>query len=260
MLQSYAIFVFQLLAHLALLFGLFTFNPIDFFLLFSFYFLFTAIGSDATYHRLLAHDSYTPPKWFYILGNLFGVLGGVGSGIAWVANHRAHHRYADTEKDPHSPLYKSFLEVVYLSMFAKVKIGYAGKLLKDKSQIFFHRFYWPIHLTYFVLLLTIYPQGIISMYLGPAALTWTVSGFINYFCHGAGYRVENSKDKSTNNLIIGLISFGEGYHNYHHANPKDYRFGYQKFEFDLVARIIEWVDPMSTKISLNKSAGAEAFK
>ncbi len=238
---SLILFIFQVIAHLSLVYFAFHFMWVDLLIIFVFYFLFTGIGSDMTFHRLLAHNSYKAPVWFYWLGNLFGTLGGVGSGIAWVANHRAHHRYVDTESDPHSPHHKGIFRVQFLSMFEPVNIKFAVRLLKDETLVFFHKYYWIIHAVYFLLLFTFYPRGIVSCYLAPAALTWSMSSFINNFCHLFGYRVANTEDKSTNNFLIGILSFGEGWHNYHHANPSDSRCGHKKWELDPVARMIEWV-------------------
>ena len=241
MVQSTLIFLFQIVAHAALIYLAFHLSWLNFLITILFYFLFTAIGSDATFHRLLAHKSFKAPRWFFLLGNVLGTLGGVGSSIAWVANHRAHHRFVDTAQDPHSPHHKGFLRVQFFSMFETVNIKYAIRLLKDDTLVFFHKYYWAIHLTYFLALLAFYPDGIVTMYLAPAALNWTMSAFINNICHLFGYRVQETQDKSTNNFIIGILSFGEGWHNYHHAFPNDYRCGHGRSEPDLVAWIIEMV-------------------
>ena len=241
MIHGLLIFLFQTIAHFALIYAVINLTWMNFFLIFLFYFLFTAIGSDATYHRLLAHNSFKAPKWFFFIGNIFGTLGGVGSGIAWVANHRAHHQHVDTPLDPHSPHHKGIFKVQFLSMFEEVKVKYAMRLLTDKALVFFHKFYWAIHAVYALLLFVFYKEGLVTMYLAPAALNWSMSAAINNFCHLFGYRVADTPDQSTNNTIIGILSFGEGWHNYHHAHPTDYRCGHQKWELDPVARIIEWV-------------------
>jgi stearoyl-CoA desaturase (delta-9 desaturase) len=64
-----------------------------------------SIGASATFHRLLSHRSYKAPAWWEYVGTVIGTLGGVGSSIAWVAIHREHHRFVDTERDPHSPMH-----------------------------------------------------------------------------------------------------------------------------------------------------------
>ncbi len=244
-LQGLFLFVFQAVAHGSLFYFVINlsrqFDGKDLALTFLTYFLFTGVGSDATYHRLLAHNSFKSPMWFNIIGHIFGTLGGVGSGIAWVANHRAHHRYVDTPQDPHSPHHKGWFWVQFLSMFEEVKIKFAARMLKDPIAVFFHKYYWGIHALYFLTLLTLYPKGIFTLYLVPAAMNWIMSAFINNICHLYGYRVAETADRSYNNFIIGLLSFGEGWHNYHHSHPSDYRCGHGKWEFDPVARMIEWV-------------------
>lgn len=77
------------------------------------------------------------------------------------------------------------------------------------------------------------------MYLAPAALNWLFSGLVNNIAHTFGYVVRNSNNMSKNNIYIGILSMGEGWHNHHHNEPNDYRFGHRKWEFDPAARCIE---------------------
>lgn len=236
------IFVLQIFSYLGLgcvfLYG----ELFDFVLTLIGYFIVKCVGNAMTYHRLVSHKSYIAPRWFYILGNLFGTLGGQGSAIAWCANHLQHHRFSDQEQDPHSPQHKGFLWVQFLSMTSSVNLRYTAPFLKDKTLLWFHKFYWYIHLVYISIILLIYPFGIFSLYLAPIALNWIFSGLINNCTHMFGYKNFQTKDNSGNILLLGYLTFGEGWHNNHHADPRNARHGYKWWEFDLAHFLIRLIE------------------
>lgn len=105
------------------------------------YFLTGAIGMSGTYHRLLSHKSYNPPKWWEYFGSICGTIGGTGSTLSWVATHREHHRFTETERDPHSPYHHNVWWVQFFSMFHKVNLKYAPDLLRSKFHIAIHTHY-----------------------------------------------------------------------------------------------------------------------
>ncbi len=239
MLQSILLFLFQFAAHCGLIYFLFHFSLTGLFLVTLFYFLFAAIGSSAFFHRLLSHKSYVAPSWFFIFGMICGTLGGIGSGLTWVSIHRLHHLYTDQPNDPHSPKHRGFFYVQFLSMFAQPKLKNVTDIARNKIVIFFHIYYWPIHIFYLSILFVFFQEYIVEMYLAPAALNWLFSGLVNNIAHTFGYVVRNSNNMRKNNIYIGILSMGEGWHNHHHNEPNDYRFGHRKWEFDPAARCIE---------------------
>ena len=97
------LFLFQVLTHLSVVSMIFYGSAVHYLLAIVVFFFTGSMGMSGTYHRLLSHKSYTCPKWWEYFGTLMGVIGGTGSSIAWCAVHREHHRFTDTEKDPHSP-------------------------------------------------------------------------------------------------------------------------------------------------------------
>jgi stearoyl-CoA desaturase (delta-9 desaturase) len=91
----------------------------------------------------------------------------------------------------------------------------------------------------------VYPFGVVSLYLAPIALNWIVSGLINNLTHITGYRNFDTKDNSGNMLTLGYISFGEGWHNNHHADPKNPRYGYKWWELDFSHFLIKLIQVKS---------------
>ena len=100
------------------------------------YFMNGCLGMIMGYHRLLTHRSFQCPVWFERFITLCATIGLTGPAIDWVAIHKAHHRFADTEKDPHSPDHMGIFRVHFLTMFARVDIKYAGRLLRDRFLLF----------------------------------------------------------------------------------------------------------------------------
>jgi fatty-acid desaturase len=235
------LFVFQIITHASvipmIIYGVWYHWLIAFFV----YFLTGSIGMSGTYHRLLSHKSYQAPKWWEYFGTLLATIGGTGSSIAWCAVHREHHRYTDTDKDPHSPHHQGFLKVQFLSMFYDVNIRYVPDLLRSRFHHNMHKFYWIIHLSWATVLYLLDPFAVIYAYLVPSVILWHAGSSINTFSHIVGWQDYKTKDTSTNHPVLGILMWGEGWHNNHHAFPADYRFGRKWWQIDITRYIIEGV-------------------
>lgn len=170
-----------------------------------------------TYHRLLSHKSWSPPKWIEYLFTLFATIGLTGSAISWVAIHREHHAHTDTEDDPHSPAHKGFIYAHWLSMFSPVNIKYARHLLRDKFYSWQHKYYYEINLSYALILFAIDPFALVYAWLVPAMILWNAGSSIVSLSHRNG--------QVHSDLILALLVWGEGYHIRHHDKPNDVRFG-----------------------------------
>ena len=236
---------FHILTHLSIIPMVYFATLNQWVVAFIMYFLFGCWGVAITYHRLISHKSFISPQWFKIIGLILGSLGGVGSTIEWVTTHRDHHRHSDTEKDPHTPLggLKRFLQMQFFPMLVSSTPRYVPDLLRDKMHLNLHKFYWAIHFTYAIILYFIDPFAIVYAYLVPSLILWHVMSSLGTFAHtpSAGTRPIETKDKSTNLWFLGWFAFGEGWHNNHHAEASNYKFGRAKHEVDLAARIIEIV-------------------
>lgn len=243
--DSFLLFFAQLIAHLSIIPLIMYGQWYHYLMAFFVYFVTGCLGMTMTFHRLLSHKSYNSPKWFYYLGTLCGFYGLTGSPIAWAAVHREHHRYTDKELDPHSPLHKSFVSIQWLSMFETAKIRYVPDLLRDKFQVFLHKNYFYIHACIAIILFLIDPFMLVYLYLVPAAILWNAGSFINTLTHMFGYRNHDTKDSSTNLFLLGLLMWGEGWHNNHHASPANHYFGEKWWEIDIGGILIERLDPVS---------------
>ena len=204
------------------------------------YFLNGCIGMTMTYHKLLSHNSWPAPTWFRYFGTFCATIGLTGSALPWVAIHREHHRYTDTEKDPHSPHHIGWFRAHYLSMFSKVNIKYVSDLLRDPLMRFQHKYYFVINIAYGVILYLIDPMAVVYAWLVPAAILWNAGSSIVTFSHMYGYKNNQlSKNQSKNNLLLSYLVWGEGLHDNHHARPLDPNFGSNKwYEFDISYALI----------------------
>ena len=214
------------------------------------YFMFACWGISLTYHRLIAHKSYEAPTWFKVGGMIFGSLGAVGSTIQWTALHRDHHKHTDGSNDPHNPAggFIRFLQVQFLAMLAPSSPKYVTDLLRDPLHQKFHTYYWIIHLVYATILFSIDPFAIVYAYLFPALLLWHIMTAISTFSHFPKFGKQPfvTNDKSTNIWIIGLLAFGEGWHNNHHKYPNSPKFGGNSWwEFDFSYRVIKLIQKKS---------------
>lgn len=243
--DSWLLFGMQALAHLAFVYLVFNGTPGDWLICFAVYFVTGCFGITMTYHRLLSHKAWNAPNWWYYFGSLCGAYGLVGSPLAWVSTHRAHHRDSDGPTDPHSPIQKPWWRVQWFSMFDAVGLRYGLDLLRNHFQMTLHKQYFMLHATVIVAFLLINPALLIPAYLAPAALLWNAGSCINTINHKYGYRNYETKDNSQCNLILGFFVFGEGWHNNHHAFPASASFQSKWWEFDLGYWFVKKVEYVS---------------
>lgn len=221
----------QIIAHSALIYMLFYGNFYWWLVTIFVYFLNGCLGMTMTYHRLLSHKSWTAPKSIKYLFSFFAGIGLTGSAISWVSIHRQHHRFTDTEKDPHSPLYKSWFYCHFLSMFSEVNLRYVSDLLKERFYLLQHKYYFEISLFWGILMILIFQDvnALIYAWLAPAAILWNGGSFIVSISHREG--------TTFNDKLLAFFVWGEGYHKNHHNDPKSYKFG----KYDLAGVIIEFI-------------------
>jgi stearoyl-CoA desaturase (delta-9 desaturase) len=205
------------------------------------------------YHRCLTHGSfktYRPVRWLLAF---LGGLSGEGSALTWVANHRKHHFFSDKEGDPHSPrdgrLWSHMLW--FMPNFGRrwhkeLVAKYAPDILKDKVMVVMHYLFLPSHLITGVVLFLV---GFFGTGIGLGGWWWGVSlvlwglgvrmvyvmhvtWMINSVTHMWGYRNYETTDDSRNLWWVGLLAFGEGWHNNHHAYQRVASQGHRWWEID----------------------------
>ena len=238
MLNARSLFISQMIAHMAFVYLVFQGELIHWLITILVYFFNGCIGMTMTYHRLLSHRAWSPPKWIEYFGALCATIGLTGSAISWVAIHRKHHRFTDTEKDPHSPSFKGFIYCHWFSMFEPVEIKYVTDLMKEKFYRFQHKNYLSICAIYAMCVGLIDPFAIIYAFLAPACLLWNAGSSIVTMAHMFGKNDHNIKSKAGNNWLLGLLVWGEGWHNNHHYRANSPYFFNKAWQVDIGGYLI----------------------
>lgn len=196
------------------------------------------IGIGAGYHRLFSHNSYKTNRFYKILMLVLGTASGQGSCINWAAIHKGlHHRYTDTENDPHSPN-KGFWHSYFLWMFKikynSVSLKSLTELLRDKDIMFFHKHYIILFCCIHLLIAMISTDLWVYLLAIPAFLTFHSYCVQTSLSHMKrfGYRNFDTKDESVNIALLFFITLDEAWHNNHHNNPKNPNYGEKWWEID----------------------------
>jgi stearoyl-CoA desaturase (delta-9 desaturase) len=228
------------LLHLGALGALFMFNWKAFGIALFLHWLAICLGIALGYHRLHTHRSYKVPKLLEYFLAVCGTLTLEGGPIFWVATHRVHHQKSDQPGDPHSPRDGAFWAHVGWILFGEANHNntarmarYAPDLAKDPFYVWLNNWHW-VPLT--VLAPILYLIGGLPTLLWAGAFriifglhcTWLV----NSATHMWGSRRFATRDDSRNLWWVALLSFGEGWHNNHHAHPTSARHGLAWYEFD----------------------------
>lgn len=195
-------------------------------------------GISIGYHRLLTHKSFKTSKFWERFCTLCGTLAFTGSSIGWVGMHRQHHRYSDKLGDPHSPTVSGYKTLIASYDFDPSKWA-VRSLITDKFHVFLHRYYFGLLLLWAGLWLLIGLPFFFHVVLIPAVISVWVSTISNYMNHKWGYRNFETNDNSRNLWINAIFTFGEGWHNNHHARPGNYSFKAKWWEIDLGAWAID---------------------
>lgn len=201
------------------------------------YFCYSCLGMAIGVHRALTHKAFKLARPVEILFSVFGALGGTGSPLGWIANHRTHHAEADTEGDPHSPEHMGW-SLLWKGARTDMQWWRVRDILRDPVQRFLHRYYTLVLGAWGLFLLAIDPWALAFGLLIPASLQITVTNLSSILGHGHGYRNYETKDESTNNWLIAILAWGEGWHNNHHARPSHWTLRRKIWEFDPSAWVI----------------------
>jgi stearoyl-CoA desaturase (delta-9 desaturase) len=231
-------------------------------------YVWAVMGISIGYHRLMAHRAFKTNRFlknFFVLG---GAMAGQGPPLIWTAHHRRHHRVADKPGDPHSPyhadepgirglmkgLWHSHMGWLFDEDLTSDPVRYCPDLARDKD------FRWmSLHFGALVGLGMLIP-GLIGL-----ALTQTLAGFltgvlwgglvrffalnhvtyaVNSVGHVFGRRRFEVPDESRNVAWLAIPSFGEGWHNNHHAFPRSYTHGMRWYEIDISAMVIATLEKL----------------
>ncbi|HXV05562.1 MAG TPA: acyl-CoA desaturase [Solirubrobacterales bacterium] len=222
----------------------------------------TGLGVTIGFHRHLTHGSFKTHPWLRGLLAILGSMAIEGPVISWVADHRKHHKYSDQEGDPHSPhvdhgsgisgtlrgLFHAHLGWLFIHTQRGNKRRFAPDMIADPVISWVDRTFllWAV-----LGLLIPFALGWLiggTLFAGATGLLWGglvrifvvhhVTFSINSLCHVFGRRDFETTDESRNFALIALPSFGEAWHNNHHAFPASAVHGLRRWQLDLSALVI----------------------
>jgi fatty-acid desaturase len=232
---------FMIAFHFFALAALFMFNWNAFLITLLLLWISGSLGIGMGFHRLLTHRSYKTPRVIEYFLTVCGTLALEGGAINWVVTHRIHHANADVPGDPHTPRdgrWWSHMGWILRGTAQQheeaVMWRYAPDLMKDRIHVWLNRLYF---IPLVVCGLLLFGFG------GWPAVMWGVflrvtfglhaTWLVNSATHMWGTRRFVTNDDSTNNWWVALLTFGEGWHNNHHAHPRAARHGLAWYELDL---------------------------
>jgi len=238
---NWGITVFMVALHIAALAAVFFFTWKAFLLAVVMWWVAGSLGIGMGYHRLLTHRGYKTPKWVEYFLTTCGTLAFEGGPISWVATHRIHHQNTDKEGDPHSPRDGGFWAHMGWILTGRAMhrdrselLPYAPDLRKDKFHLWMSKWHvipsvvvaaafyalggWPW------VFWGVFVRTVLSLHF-----TWLV----NSATHIWGTQRFETGDSSTNSFWVAFLTFGEGWHNNHHAQPQSARHGFTWYELDV---------------------------
>ncbi len=225
-----------------------------------------AVGVSTGYHRLLAHRSFKTYRPLRIFFAAAGAVAGQGPPLIWIAHHRRHHQLADKPGDPHSPylgdkpglrgalrgLWHAHLGWLFDKELCADPIRYCPDLVRDKDMRFISKYFiWFVFggvvlagVLGFVLTGTW--QGFATGALWGGLVRFFFSNHVTYAVNSIGHyfgrRRFDTPDESRNVGWLAVLSFGESWHNNHHAFPRSASHGMRWWEVDLSALVIRGME------------------
>ena len=232
--------IFIALFHVGAVAALFIFSWKALLLAIVLWWITASLGVGMGFHRLLTHRGYKTPRLVEYFLTVCGALALEGGHIQWVVTHRLHHAHTDVPGDPHTPrdggwwshigwMLKGNAQAHDSSVVAR----YAPDLVKDRFHVWLNRLYWvPLVLLGFALLTLGGWPYLMWVIFFRVTLNLHATWLVNSASHMWGKRRFVTRDDSRNNWWVALLTFGEGWHNNHHAYPMSARHGLAWYEVD----------------------------
>ncbi len=206
-------------------------------------YLISGLGITVGYHRMVSHRSFQSPDWVRVAFLVAGSWAMENSALKWGANHARHHARVDQEEDPYNAtrgFWHSHCGWLFTKRAHRIE-RYAPGLREDTVVMWQHRWYAPLLLSGLALPFLVgyayngWIGGVGCFMLagvGRIFLVLNSTFCINSVCHLWGSQPYSRSNSSRDSWWVSLITLGEGYHNYHHTFPRDYRNGLQWYNFD----------------------------
>ncbi|WP_016698592.1 acyl-CoA desaturase [Actinoalloteichus spitiensis] len=224
------------------------------------FYVITGLGITVGYHRHFTHGSFKANGPLRVGLAIAGSMAVQGPVITWVADHRRHHAYSDKEGDPHSPWLFGSSPAALAKGFWHAHMGwlfesgitnadrFAPDLVAERRIVRVQKLFWLWTIISFLLPAVLGALITWSWWGGVTAFFWAglvrvaflhhVTWSVNSICHMIGERPFKARDKSANFWPLAILSFGESWHNLHHADPTCARHGVKRGQIDISARVI----------------------
>ncbi len=198
----------------------------------------TGLGVTAGFHRYFSHHSFKTSRWFQFLLAVAGCTAFQQGPLWWVIHHRLHHKHSDTDADPHSPVVDGFLYGHCGWLFAHDMLSPDTRIVHDLTKypelVWLNRLWmipgFLLAAAYFAVLGW---NGLIYGFCLSVVLTFQVTFAVNSIGHLFGRQRFATGEGSRNNLVLGYLAMGDGWHNNHHRAPYSARHGFAWYEFDM---------------------------
>jgi len=173
-------------------------------------------GASILLHRYYCHKQFKAPVWFETIGLAMLMIAVIRSPIGWIASHRMHHQYSDTERDPHSWKHVGWWKVLLTTWdIPRIPIKYAKDLYENPRLVFCHNHWFKIVVIVWIISLAISFKFFVAFALMPFIHAKLGFGLLNTVGH--------NDEGGTNVWWLNLLIAGEGYHREHHKNFRKIR-------------------------------------
>jgi len=208
----------------------------------------------AGYHRLFSHKTYSASpvyEWLILIGSTLAVQ---WTALVWAHDHRLHHKHVDTDKDPYC-IKKGFWYAHMLWLFVDKREfdpGIVPDLMKNPRVMFQEKYYLPLMVVTnlaVILLACLFMHPVTALFSAFLLRVFAIhhsTWFINSLAHTWGSKTYVRELSAMDNAVLALLTFGEGYHNFHHAFASDYRNGVRWWHFDPT----KWLLMISARLGL----------
>lgn len=229
-----------------------------------FFYVLSGVSITAGYHRLFSHrayDAHPIVKAFFLI---FGAAAFQNSALKWASDHRVHHSEVDTDDDPYNineGFFYAHMGWILLKHNNDFNARYVKDLMKDKWVMLQHRYYFEIAGFFGIVLPALIGYFVFNSFLGGLAIGALLkivilhhsTFFINSLCHYIGKTPYSDSNTAKDSWLMALLTFGEGYHNFHHYFQADYRNGIKWFQFDPTKWLIQLLSRLKLASKLKQT-------
>lgn len=206
---------FQIISVAGIIYSAYFFTWPEILLFLSIGYTLALVGEMVGMHRYFSHNSFNVSRSWHIFLVLVSTLTISGPIVAWVSIHKNHHKYSDTEKDPHSPQHRGMWHVFFANWFyyRHGQVEQMPNYNQDPLLKFACDYYYHINICFILILVLINPYLLFPLYFYPGIIGSLFSSITNTYLHRGG--------KTHDSKIMSFIIGGTGHHKYHHDHPAE---------------------------------------